>query len=80
MTIGRCFHCRHYHDTEPGVGTCEAFPEEIPLKFLLGKANHLEVVPGQVGDYVFEPTEEYAAYYERLQREIEEQERRESSS
>jgi hypothetical protein len=34
-------------------GTCSAYPEGIPFKFLFGN-KHLERQPEQVGDFVFE--------------------------
>ncbi len=64
---GRCYVCRHLSLTNNDV-TCKAFPNGIPIEYLAGEANHFSVAPGQVGDYVFEPTEKYQERIERIRR------------
>lgn len=43
-----CDSCRFYN---PDAGTCKAFPEGVPLKSSEG---HFEVLPGQVGDTIYD--------------------------
>ena len=44
---GRCIYCKHYNRRRPG--TCNAFPQDIPAKFSLGKAEHLTSYEGDHG-------------------------------
>ena len=37
--------------------TCAAYPERIPISIASGEVDHLVVRPGQVGDIVFELTD-----------------------
>lgn len=67
-----CFDCIHYH-LNNGEGTigCRAFPTEIPEEAQHGH-NHLNVLPGQVGNYVFqeakfEELSPFAKYLRKLQ-------------
>lgn len=50
-----CFECKHIcHNHGDGTGHgCRAFPEGIPEE-AQGGYNHHSVLPGQVGDYVYE--------------------------
>lgn len=45
-----CINCKHLR---PFSGGCEAFPNGIPFEFSNGEKEHLEIVDGQVGDFVF---------------------------
>jgi hypothetical protein len=44
-----CKYCSHYKLDGSG---CKAFPDSIPISFASGN-EHTEVVPGQVGDFVY---------------------------
>jgi|GEM_PF-6530699 len=35
-------------------GRCKAYPGGIPIYYASGDARHLEVVPGQTGNFVYE--------------------------
>ena len=50
-----CINCKHLR---PFSGGCEAFPNGIPFEFSNGEKEHLEIVDGQVGDFVFEKDDE----------------------
>lgn len=43
-----CDSCKFYN---PSTGSCKAFPEGIPLK---SADSHFEVLPGQVGDTIYD--------------------------
>jgi len=79
MRFGRCFICKHYL----GQCTCRAFPDGIPMEYVLGEENHFVVVPDQVGDYVYEPkhpmSPEKRAWLEEARRAAAERQRREKS-
>jgi len=45
-----CVNCKHFR----GANTCEAFPDGIPEKILIGKNNHDKPVRGDHG-IQFEP-------------------------
>lgn len=48
-----CFQCKHYIG-QKGKMTCEAYPDEIPDKYVLVRGVvHDTVQEDQVGDYVF---------------------------
>lgn len=53
--------CKHFLGVLQSDGTeatevvyCKAFPEGIPDDIAYGNNPHLEVVPGQEGDFIFE--------------------------
>ena len=46
-----CIKCKHL---DPFNGGCAAFPDGIPFEYSSGENEHLEIVDGQVGDFVFE--------------------------
>lgn len=49
-----CTDCKHLiRDEEKALLSCPAFPEGLPDEVLREK--HTEVLPNQVGDYVFTP-------------------------
>lgn len=50
-----CDACVHYDEE---TRTCPAFPDGIPLKPLKDPILHDEVLPGQVGDTVFQPKDD----------------------
>ncbi|MEG4866876.1 MULTISPECIES: cytoplasmic protein [unclassified Microcoleus] len=56
---GGCCACRHlfhgvYVDEIP---TCRAFPEGIPLIFVVGGIQHIKPLPDQDNTIVYEPAE-----------------------
>ncbi|RKY40395.1 MAG: hypothetical protein DRP85_08640 [Candidatus Makaraimicrobium thalassicum] len=50
-----CFGCKHFR---PRKLSCPAFPDGIPHEVLEGFLPHVEVLPEQQGQYVFEPAAE----------------------
>jgi hypothetical protein len=43
-------------ENEPFEGwTCKAFPEGIPRSIIIRDTNHNKVLPGQTGDFIYEP-------------------------
>lgn len=50
MRILKCASCVHYE----GRGKCPAYPERIPKEIVWWQTPHDQVLPGQVGDFVFE--------------------------
>ena len=76
----QCANCRHSVRRVRGeIPTCLAFPRGIPIEVTTNRVIHDRVLPGQVGDYVYEPTEEYLAKIEKARQRVEEQRRREGS-
>ena len=64
MPSGPCLLCKHYQKVKPdGIYgqrptlICEAFPDGIPSDILYGDNKHLEPIPKQNNDIVFEPYE-----------------------
>lgn len=53
MVNNRCSLCENYL----GDLTCQAFPNGIPEKILLGENNHSKPLKDQDNDIVFEPIE-----------------------
>lgn len=43
-----CLGCRRFHHDRDGL-TCEAFPDEIPVKILANQADHREPYAGDRG-------------------------------
>ncbi len=76
----QCGYCQHAVSRTRGQAhTCHAFPDGIPLEVELNEVIHDRVLPGQVGEYVYKPTEEYLAKIEKARQRVEEQRRREGS-
>jgi len=56
-----CGNCKHYDIKEDpnnkgeSLAYCVAFPDGIPAKYEDNYFEHTEVLPGQTGDFVFEP-------------------------
>jgi hypothetical protein len=48
----RCFRCRHIQSIM--LGTCDAFPNQIPIEIWTGKNDHSQPFPGDNG-IQFEP-------------------------
>ena len=48
-----CAFCKHR--TDAGDQTCQAFPVEIPTEIVTGVVYHDSLLPGQVGNFLFEP-------------------------
>lgn len=57
MTIGNplCHKCKHFHVNTNEINQigCRAFPSGIPDE-ARGGYNHLSILPGQEGEYVYE--------------------------
>jgi hypothetical protein len=51
MQNKRCFNCIRYR----GALKCQAFPNGIPEKILIGEDNHSKPLKDQKNDIVFEP-------------------------
>ena len=47
-----CFDCKHY---DPELGTCKAFPKEIPEEIYLNRKKHTKPLKRQENEIVFEP-------------------------
>ena len=43
----RCVYCKHYNRNDPG--TCRAFPQGIPGRFIIGTIEHLAPYNGDHG-------------------------------
>ena len=56
---GGCLACRHffYRVYVNEIPTCRAFPEGIPLIFVVGGIQHIKPLPDQDNTIVFEPVE-----------------------
>lgn len=46
----KCTYCKYFDATNL---SCLAFPDGIPVKYLSGKYDHLNIVKNQVGEYFF---------------------------
>lgn len=53
--LGVCHLCKNKFNYKPG---CEAFPDEIPMEFLLGQEKHTKRHTKQNNDILFESIKE----------------------
>lgn len=51
MELPICFECKNYF----GGFRCRAFPGKIPDSILDGYSDHADPMPGQRGEYTFNP-------------------------
>ncbi len=51
-----CNDCKHFAHSIKGP-ECKAY-DKIPNDILLGRVEHDKVLPGQKGNFIFEPSEE----------------------
>lgn len=49
-----CSHCVHYDRV---YSKCKAFPKGIPDEIISGQERHINKIPGQTGDLVWESAE-----------------------
>lgn len=62
MTKLLCLSCKHYI----GQLACEAFPFRIPQEILTGSNDHDKPQPGQLGDTIYEMSDEWKASLEKI--------------
>ena len=53
-----CLICKHrIQDTNADNFICKAFPVGIPRAVIIGETEHDSILPGQIGDFLFEPAD-----------------------
>ncbi len=57
-----CLKCKY----RLGKRSCKAFPEKIPLSVYSGMVEHNKILEGQVGTFVYEPSDEFVESDKRI--------------